>query len=297
MVQEGSPINDTLLTKPNQIASTEDAMHFISWARGLGETVSPKRLAELRTENLQVLNILADNFAKKKPLVNEGRWTVIIPAYKEKDIGKLLGELVSQISLMPKDNTIGFAQAEIIISINNEDSGGITEQAVNKFLDEHNLPERVSVKILTTKQQGKLVAFDSALNYLEMQQEFPQYLFFFDADSKIKSGCLAALHNILLYRIQAAGARIVPQEPVNIREALAGLPTKGHGREGVSWLQGGHLQYGQSLHLYITLMLMLFQELLRMMLTGQLYFIKKVSLFSLLQIRILRWILLLIWLN
>lgn len=225
--------------KPTQIETIGEAKQFLEWARTLGETITPQELAKLRGDNFRVLDILTKDFEQRKPNVKEGKWAIIIPAYNERWIGELLIVLSSQLSLISQDETLGYRQTEIIISINNEQEGGITEKAVGRFLEENKLPERVSLKILKTPQQGKLIAFDAALNYLEEQPEFPEYLYFFDADTKVKPGCIAALHDLLLHGNQAAGARIVPQEPKNILEALASLPTKGHGSEGALWLQGG----------------------------------------------------------
>lgn len=233
----------TRVERPDQINTIEEAIFFLSWAQNLGETITPEQITKLklREDNFRVLDILEDHFKSQKSPVKEGKWAIVIPAYKEKDIANLLGDLFAQLALIPRDSWIGFTKTEIIISINNEEENGITQQAIQEFLAKHELPPGISLKILRTEKQGKLVAFDHALEYLEKQPKFPQHLYFFDADSRIKPGGLSAMHNLLSQRKnQAVGAKVVvPPHPRNIREAIAFLPLKGHGEKGVAWLQGG----------------------------------------------------------
>ena len=221
------------------ITTMEQASAYLERCKDLGSTVRPAELSKLRESNMEVLEVLRKSIAEKTPAVEPGKWAVIIPAYKEKDIGQILMDVTSQLSKLPKVAT-GFTEAQIIVSINAEEEGGMTHQAVDQYLSENPLPEGVSLKKVTIAGQGKLVAFDNALNHLEAQKTFPQYLFFFDADSKLKDGCFAAVSSLLATgNVKAAGPKIVQKEPQNIREAISQLPTAGHGEKGTAWLQGG----------------------------------------------------------
>lgn len=227
---------DQLLTLP--LTNRREVDVFLDGARALGPTIKPNILGKLRNKNQEVLGTLSEEYKKRQPPIEKNKIYIIIPVVeKEKEFSGILEDLCEQIELIQEHQNY---RVKIIIAINGKGENTDARQAFDDFSRKHSPPKNTALNVMEIKKQGKLVAFDHVLNNLEKQETFPEKIFFFDDDARIKKLCLPAMLN-LLEEVPAVGATIVYREPQNIFDEISQVQTRGHclGKPGNDWLHGG----------------------------------------------------------
>ncbi|MDQ3238935.1 MAG: hypothetical protein M3P33_00265 [bacterium] len=171
---------------------------------------------------------------------------IIIPAFNEPGIGKLLAQINEQSKQLIGDGSNKIKKVKVIVCINNEISGGITDFATIKFSEDN--PDRIiDLDVFISEQKGKLNAQSTSINRILYSNSIPNLIFFCDADSTIGDGCLGDMVSVLSEGITAVGAKAKYQTQPSIRATLALLPYSQHGEIGSTWMSGGMLGMDSSL--------------------------------------------------
>jgi len=225
-----------LLSSP--LSNVRSVTKFLEQARALGPRIKPNLLGKFRNKNQEILHILSEDYKSRQPPIEKNKISVIIPVVEnEKEFDGILKDLFSQIELLQEHHDYN---VEIIVIINGKGQDTDAIRAFEGFARKNAPPRRTTLQSMEIKKQGKLVAFDHALDHLEKQDSFPEKVFFFDDDARIKDLCLHAMLN-LFDEVPAVGARIAYRDPRNSLEAISQVQTRGHGPEkpGDDWLHGG----------------------------------------------------------
>lgn len=221
-----------------EVSSVSDVRMFLDQARGLGSTIHPQLLDRFREPNHKVLDFLEAEYRLKQPPIEQGKIAVVIPAHRESGIGGILSDVIFQSAVEFEEGNI--SSTDIIVVVNGEDERGETNLALKAFFEKRKLPVGVSLSVLGS-HQGKLVAYDNALDFLEGEETFPETVYFFDADARVEYGCLSSMMAILRSDVSAAGAMTKFDAPKNLLDAIHQLHLKDHGGGEVNkdWLHGG----------------------------------------------------------
>lgn len=227
---------DVLCSLP--ITNTFEVDMFLNKAKDFGPTISPKILNKLRPKNHEVLQVLSTEYQTRQPPVEKNKVAIVIPVVeKEKEFDGILEDLLSQIESLQEYHDYN---VEVIVVINGKGQDADAIHAFERFAKKNAPPKATTLQSMEIKEQGKLVAFDHVLDYLEKQASFPEKVFFFDDDARINESCLHAMLN-LFDEAPAVGARIAYRNPRNPRDAISQVQTREHGpgKPGNDWLHGG----------------------------------------------------------
>jgi len=210
----------------------------------LGDFINHRHLTEAAITPDSILKQI-ENRAREiqLPPINPYQGAIIIPAYREPKIDQTLGRVLKQLESIPEESPLGLEKIEIIIVINGQDQE-ITKKAIARFQEKSRLSQRVSLRVEQIPEAGKLIAIRHGLNILRQQEKFPRFTFLLDADTQLKPGTLAAVHNLLLGpKVQAAGPKIVQEDPKEPHEFPMRIVLRGHGKPGTNWLQGACIAF------------------------------------------------------
>jgi hypothetical protein len=192
-------IRDYLAANFSKMDNLGLVQKFLDWGKTLGATIKPTILKELRPYNMNALDIMAVHYKDKWQHIEKNYLAILIPAYKELAIADILSDITTQLGKLSSGESPTIKNAEIIIAINGEGKNprkSSTFLAVSKFIETQIKPNpRIKITPLLVDKQGKLPAYDTALEYLELGQKQPGELMFFDADYRQKDGCLKSLHD------------------------------------------------------------------------------------------------------
>ena len=198
-----SGISEFLSRNFSDLHSPHSIDQYTKWGKGLGPTIKPHILKELMPYNMAALDTTAIQYQEKWSGVQKGLWAIIIPAHNELGVGNLLKDITFQLHEIYAHNDLGLQNVQIIIAINGEGNDIVkskTAQAIQQFIDLHDGKEnRIHIIPKLIPQQGKLVAYNAILDELEEEGSQPELLMFFDADFRLKNGCLRALHTGLTH--------------------------------------------------------------------------------------------------